>query len=181
VLVVTAIAGLFEIPMYVYVFSALWSKWGVHAPARALLAAGLELTGVVIGVVIVIAGVGRGPVRPARAARSLGLSVLGGACVLATTAVVGTAWGYYVLVAVAFVLLAPVVPLLFASTLSMLPPLRHTYWTARSTVALVVVAALGSLAAAGVARSLGPETAAASMAVPMAVAGLVLVRASRPA
>ena len=181
VLVVTAIAGMFEIPMYVYVFSALWSKWGVHAPARALLAAGLELTGVAIGVVIVVAGVGRRQERLGSAARSLGLSVLGGACVLATTAVVGAAWGYFLLVAVAFLLLAPVVPLLFASTLSMLPPLRRTYWTARSTVALVAVATLGSLAGACVARRLGPETAAACVAIPMAVVGLVLVRASRPA
>ena len=181
VLVVTAIAGMFEIPMYVYVFSALWWKWGVHAPARALLAAGLELTGVAIGAVIVVAGVGRGHVRPERAARSLGVTVLGGACVLATTAVVGAAWGYYVLVAVALVLLAPVVPLLFASTLSMLPPLRRTYWTARSTSALVAVAVLGSLAAAAVARGLGPEAAAASVALPMAVVGFALLRASRSA
>jgi MFS family permease len=174
-----AIGGLFEVPLYVYAFGDLSNRWRVGAPNRAAVAAGLELGGVVLGALAVRNRLRRDNAGHGTTARVVGATMVAGSAVLALSAAVGQLSDYVVLVMLAMGMFGFMAPLLFAGTLTMLPPLRVEFWSAIPTVLLVIVAGGSSAALAWVAATFGDHVAVACFALPAAVIGVLIIAAAR--
>ena len=172
-----AVGGMFEVPMYVFAFNYLSHRWSVGAPSRAGLAAGFEFLGVALGALAVRTRVHRH--RHRIAARLVGVTMVSGAAVLAASVVVRQLSGYVTLFLAAMALFGFMAPLLFAGTLTMLPPARPHFWGPGATAAFVAIAAGASAVLAWVASTYGDQAAAACFAVPAAVVGVMVIAAAR--
>ena len=105
--------------------------------------------------------------------------MVAGSAVLALSAAVGQLSDYVVLVMLAMGMFGFMAPLLFAGTLTMLPPLRIEFWSAIPTALLVIVAAGSSAALAWVAATFGDHVAVACFALPGAVIGVLIIAAAQ--
>ena len=174
-----SMAALFEIPMYVYLFANLSLRWGVSASGRALAAAGLEFAGVAVGAAAILGVARRVRLTPSYASRAVAASTIAGGAVVVATGMVTTLGPYAALLLLALVLLAPSIPLLLASSLSMLPPQRARFWGSGETALLLGAAGLGTGLAAAVAHAFGLQAALVVLATAPAAAGVVVLRATR--
>jgi hypothetical protein len=105
--------------------------------------------------------------------------MVGGSIVLALSAAAGNLSDYALLVMLAMAMFGFMAPLLFAGTLTMLPPLRVEFWSATPTVLLVAVSAASSIALAWVAATFGNHVAVACFAIPAAAVGVMVIVAAR--
>jgi hypothetical protein len=104
--------------------------------------------------------------------------MVAGSVVLALSAAAGNLSDYAVLVMLAMTMFGFMAPLLFAGTLTMLPPLRIEFWSAIPTALLVAVTAASSVGLAWVASTFGDHVAVACFALPAAAVGVMVIAAA---
>jgi hypothetical protein len=172
-----AIGSLFEVPLYVFAFGAMSTRWAVGGAGRSGLAGTAELLGVVFGAAAVRRGARRRD-RKAANLRIIGMAMLAGAVLLGASMAVRGSIAYVLLFALALGMFAFMAPMLFAGTLTMLPPLRRQFWGAAPTCALVVMTVGASACLTWIADAFGDQAAVAWFGLPAALlALLVIIRA----